>query len=58
MKADKEKRKHTFILKAELTGHLGAGVDIVYFTEFEADFIYHKQPNEHHCTHLKELHRL
>lgn len=40
MKADKEERKHTFILKAELTGHLGAGVDIVYFTEFEADFIY------------------
>lgn len=54
VKADKEERKHMFILKADITGHSEAGVSTVYFTEFEADFIHHKNQSEHHCIHLKE----
>lgn len=58
VKADKEERKHTFILKAEITGHSKPGVSTVYFTEFEANFIHHKKQHKHHCIHLKEPLRL
>lgn len=58
VKADKEERKKTFILKAGITRHSKPGVSTVYFTEFEADFIHHKKQHEHHCIHLKEPLRL
>jgi len=54
MKADKEDRKHRFILKAEIIRLSEAGVSTVYFTEFEADLSQHENQSEHHYIHVKE----